>query len=103
MTLTQKVIQAGFKIKTDTGTDRIGSLNFVTISKDGIRTLRKARKYDEALEACAKARGLSADFPHISALISWWCLRVVECGKFLVNRTLLARASTGVRTDEASS
>lgn len=59
MTLTQKVIQAGFKIKADTGTDRKGPLNIVTISKDGKRTRRTARKYEEALEACAKARGLT--------------------------------------------
>jgi hypothetical protein len=59
MKLTQKVIHAGFKIRTDSENDRIGPLNIVTISRDGKRTRRKARKYDEALEACAKARGLS--------------------------------------------
>lgn len=57
--LTQQVTEAGFKIKTDSDVDRIGPLNIVTISRDGKRTRRKARKYEEALEACAKARGLT--------------------------------------------
>ena len=56
--LTQIVTEAGFKIKADSGVDRIGSLNIVTISRDGRRTKRTARKYDEALAACALARGL---------------------------------------------
>ena len=59
MRLTQMVIQAGFKIRAESGTDRIGTLNIVTISKDGKRTCRKARRYEDALEACAKARGLA--------------------------------------------
>lgn len=56
--LTQMVTEAGFKIKADTGTDRKGTLNIVTIERDGKRTRRTARQYDEALEACAIARGL---------------------------------------------
>ncbi len=57
--LTQKVTASGFKIKADTGVDRKGTLNIVTISRDGKRTRRTARKYEEALEACAKVRGLT--------------------------------------------
>ncbi len=56
--LTQKVTEAGFTIRTGHDVDRIGSLNIVTISREGKRTRRTARKYEEALEACARARGL---------------------------------------------
>ena len=52
------VTEAGFTIKTESGMDRIGPLNIVTISRDGKRTRRKTRRYEEALEACARARGL---------------------------------------------
>jgi hypothetical protein len=56
--LTQIVTEAGFTIKTETAMDRIGPLNIVTISRDGKRTRRKTRRYEEALEACARARGI---------------------------------------------
>jgi hypothetical protein len=56
--LTQIVTQAGFSIKTDHECDRIGPLNIVTISRDGKRTRRKARGYEEALMAAASARGV---------------------------------------------
>lgn len=54
--LTLLVNRAGFKIVVDVQNDRIGPFNIVTISKGGKRTRRKARKYAEALYACAVAR-----------------------------------------------
>lgn len=57
--LTQLVKDAGFKINAKIRTDRIGIINVVTIEKDKKKTRRTSRKYDEALEACAVARGLT--------------------------------------------
>jgi len=56
--LTQIVHEAGFQIKTESDMDRVGPCHKVTIKHGGKQTMRRARKYDEALALCAEARGI---------------------------------------------
>lgn len=56
--LTQRMTEAGFTIKTDCYNDRVGPCHAVTVKKDGKQTMRRARKYDEALALCAEAKGI---------------------------------------------
>ena len=58
--LTQRLREAGFEIKAEPYTDHMGIANMVIISRDGKRTQRRARKYEEALAKCAEARGFSS-------------------------------------------
>lgn len=58
LSLTQKMQEAGFRIIWDSYVDRVGTANKVTVVKDGKRTVRKARKYDEALALCAEKFGI---------------------------------------------
>jgi len=58
-TLTQRMRADGFDISTKRETDRLGTCHVVTVMKDGRKTTRRGRKYDDALIACAEARGIA--------------------------------------------
>lgn len=57
--LTQRVRESGFEIKTKNFTDRIGIGWIVMIKKDGKTTQRRARNYEGALTFAALARGIA--------------------------------------------